>query len=48
MSYKEVFKSNESSQHKLFIGTSRKSFCVCVCVVIYVTAEGLQFKYQIF
>ena len=49
MSYKEVFKSNESSQHQLFIGTSRKSFvCVCVCVVIYVTAEGLQFKYQIF
>ena len=32
MSYKEVFKSNESSQHQLFIGTSRKSFvCVCVC-----------------
>lgn len=41
MSYKEVFKSNESSQHQ-------EKFCVCVCVVIYVTAEGLQFKYQIF
>ena len=37
MSYKEVFKSNESSQHKLFIGTSRKSFCVCVCVCVWLS-----------
>ena len=34
------------------LGQAGKVFCVCVCVcvcvVIYVTAEGLQFKYQIF
>ena len=31
------------------LGQAGKVFVyVCVCVVIYVTAEGLQFKYQIF
>ena len=30
------------------LGQAGKVLCVCVCVVIYVTAEGLQFKYQIF